>query len=129
MRIHERFASPPPFQNDFDARINGPDRGVINAWLAGIAKRTEWPAVARQAEAGELPVLPYRGGIAKPLKNPITKLGSLLYVAMWHGLRGDDLMLDTDHEPSMTCTRTGVRFVYTLNTARLLAISPEEDEQ
>lgn len=129
MRIHERFASPPPFQNDFDARINGPDRGVINAWLAGIAKRTEWPAVARQAEGGELPVLPYRGGIAKQLKNPTTKLGSLLYVAMWHGLRGDDLMLDTDAEPSMTCTKTGVRFVYTLNTARLLAISPEEDEQ
>ncbi len=125
MKICESFASPPPLEADFYQRNEGPDRGLINAWLAGIAMRQEQPAVAQRAMAGELPVLAFRGGVAKALKTRKPKLGALLYWAMWTGLRGEDLQVDTEDEPTLRCALHGVQVVYTHALHKLLE-APDE---
>ncbi|KQW24694.1 hypothetical protein ASC83_11095 [Acidovorax sp. Root402] len=98
--------------------MEGPDKGLINAWITGLAKSVDSPELAAKATAGELPVLPFRGGVEAAIKTK-TKVGHLLYVAMWQGLRGEDLQVDTDIELSMTCTRTGVPVLYTMDFEKL----------
>lgn len=117
-------SNPPPVEQDYDIRMNGPDGGIVNAWLAGLSMRSRLPKLATAAEAGELPVLPYRGGVERALKTK-SRVGSLLYVAMWQGLRGNDLDVDTSVEPVLTCARHGVTVRFTIQTAELLA---SEDE-
>lgn len=70
----------------------------------------------------------FKGGVAKPLKNQSIKIGSLLYLAQWLGLRGEDLDLDTAGEVTLFCSRTGVAVLFTLDTARLLATDDSLDE-
>lgn len=74
--------------------------------------RSESPALAARAMAGELPVLPWRGGVEKPLRSGV-KLGSVYYLAMWQGLRGDSLDVSLQQDALLVCTRTGqaVQFV------------------
>lgn len=110
--------NPPPISEVYAVRIEGPDKGLINAWITGLAKRGDAPELAAKATAGELPVLPFRGGVEAAIKTK-TKVGHLLYVAMWQGLRGEDLQVDTDIELSMTCTRTGVPVLYTMDFEKL----------
>lgn len=124
MHLHHPFQNPPAEQPDFDARMNGPDGGLVNAWLAGLALRTQRPDLAGAAQAGELPVLPYRGGVDRPLKRK-DKVGSLHYVAMWQALRGEDLALDTSAQPRLTCARHGVTVTYTANWKQWLSEEPE----
>lgn len=109
---------PPPINEDYTLRIDGPDRGLINAWLAGLEKRKEWPEVIAKVSAGELPPLPFRGGIAEEIQTK-KKVGHLWYVAMWHGLRGDDLNLSTGAELVMVCSRTGVSVLFTIDQEKL----------
>ena len=129
MLVRHSFDNPPPFEVDYAKRNDGPDRGLVNAWLSGIAMRKDKPILAQQAEAGELPVLAFRGGVAKALKTNKPKIGALLYVAMWTGLRGEDLHLDTEQEPSLQCTRHGVTVVYTHSISKLMAASQEGTEE
>lgn len=73
---------------------------------------------------GELPLLPFKGGIEppppdKPIKKR-KKTGSHWYLAMWQGLRGEDLLIDTESAPRLTCALTGVEVTFTLDTAKLL---------
>lgn len=122
MLVQARHSAPPPQQPDFDLRIHGPDQGLISAWLAGIAFASAKPEPPEVAAAlrDELPILPFKGGIDKVIKTR-SKIGALQYLAMWQGLRGNDLCLDTNDEPLRTCSKTGVTVLYTLNTQRLLA--------
>lgn len=119
MNISASFDNPPPFEPDYSARMDGPDKGIINAWLAGIDMARQRPELRAQALADELPVLPYRGGVEKKLKLK-QKIGSLLYLAMWRGLRGDDLDIDMDSEPVLVCSRHGVRVLFTLDYGKLM---------
>lgn len=133
MIVRESVASAPPVSKRYEDRLEGPDKGVINAWLAGLIKRREAFATSQptplrlvaRAEAGELPVLPYRGGVEVAIKRQ-DKIGSLLYVAMWLGLRGEDLLIDTDSEPTLVCQRTGVPVLFTLNTDKMLGTGDGE---
>lgn len=127
MRIQASFAAPPSFEPDYERRNHGPDEGLINAWLAGVSKRSAWPHIAQQAAAGELPPLPYKGGIPKQLKTVKEKIGSMHYLAMWTGLRGEDLDLDTEREETRTCTKYGVKVLFTLSTAALFANNDEPE--
>lgn len=125
MRLQHQFANPPEEEADFDRRINGPDGGLINAWLAGIAMRRLDRTKAQAAEAGELVPLPYRGGVEKKLKVK-TKPGSLLYLAMWRGLRGEGLDLETTQQYTLSCARHGVLVRFTPNVADLFE-GPADD--
>lgn len=118
MRLSHRFEDFDVRDMDapFDQRVNGPDSGVINAWRAGVAMRGA--PVQALAEAGELPVLPFRGGVERPLKIK-QKIGALHYLAMWQGLRGEDLELDTEDEPVLVCARHGVKVLFTLDYEKL----------
>lgn len=124
MLITASAANPPPISDDFAARVNGPDKGLINAWLVGLEKRASDPALSNRALEGELPPLPYKGGVEKQVKTR-KKMGSLWYVAAWHGLRGEDLKLDTEQELRLICTKTLVPVTYTFDSGKLFS-SPTE---
>ncbi|WP_367847027.1 hypothetical protein [Rhodoferax sp. WC2427] len=123
MLVCQRIANPPVVPTDFDARWNGPDFGLVCAWLRGIEKAKEAPDLAQRAAAGELIVLPWKGGVSTAIKGT-NKVGALLYVAMWLGMRGNDLVLDTELELQMVCTRTGVPVTYTRDSAKLSTAEP-----
>lgn len=126
MLIQASFAYPPAFKEVYEERVNGPDKGVVNAWLAGIAKHRDQSDIAMRAMAGELPILPYRGGVEKAVKSK-DKVGSLLYLAMWQGLRGEDLRIDLESEPKIVCSRTNVPVTFTLDLRKLLNSTTDEE--
>jgi hypothetical protein len=112
----------PPIQTEFDKRINGPDCGLISAWQAGILMAASHTSAAtvEAARRGELPMLPFKGGVERKTKT-LSKIGALQYLAMWHGLRGEGLQMDTDACPTKTCSRTGITVSFTRDVATLLA--------
>ena len=108
---------------DYDTRMNGADKGLINAWEAGRIKAKEDPDTAAKAVAGELVVLPWKGGVERPTENrkpPARKIGTLLYLAMWQGLRGEDLSIDLLAESVLTCTFNGTRVTYTGDVSKFI---------
>lgn len=118
MLVTASAASPPPPQEDFHARLHGPDRGLINAWLVGLNARKDRPDLAEAAQAGCLPPFIYKGGVAQKIKSK-NKIGSLQYLAAWQGLRGENLEIDTDAEVTVTCSKTGVPVTFTLDITKL----------
>lgn len=110
---------PPAFEACFNKRLKGPDRGLINAWLVGLTKRSSDPELAEKAVAGELPPLVFKGGVSRKIKG--AKIGALHYVAAWQGLRGEDLHLDTDEELILQCSKTNVSVTYTLDMSKLFS--------
>ncbi len=119
---------PPQLSDDWHTRWEGPDKGLICAWVSGIQKAQSDPEMAAKAGGGGLPVTPFKGGIKDAIKSK-TKIGSLHYIAFWQGLRGESLHIDQDSEPAMTCTRTGVTINYTGDIARLLQAGEEDNEE
>lgn len=97
----------------------GADRGLIFCWERGRRLRTDKPELAAHAERGELVPLEWKGGVRKKLKG--RKKGTLLYLATWQGLRGEDLDIDLEGERTVTCTRTGQAIVFS-------STSPEDVE-
>lgn len=117
-------------------RWHGPDGGLIWCWERGRLMRAERPEIARRAENGELPVLPWKGGIANPQqdeegrsedegqsaqqreagrtsgKNNNKKRGTLEYLAMWQGLRNEDLNISLADRTEITCSATGKTVVF-----------------
>lgn len=88
------------------------DAGLIVCWERGREKAAEDPELAKQARHGELVPLPWKGGLEKALKTT-SKFGTLRYLAMLQGLKGDDLSIDTEKEPFLVCTRFGVVVTFT----------------
>lgn len=108
---------------EFADRWNGPDKGLVTCWLTGLERRTSDRDLAARADAGELPVLPWKGGVAKEVK--VRKIGSLQYLATWQGLRGEDLDIYLDKDVQMVCSRTGVAVLFTGNLVLLGAAGEE----
>lgn len=100
-----------------DERWNGVDRGLIASWERGREKALEDPALAARAQAGELVPLPWKGGGDAPLKSG-KRVGVLYYLAMWQGLRGDDLNVNMAEDATLTCTRHGVAVTFTSDYGR-----------
>ena len=126
MLIEAKVDHPPAEPKDWDSRWEGPDKGLVVCWLRGLEKRREDPELAARATSGELPVLAWKGGVPKALKVK-NKVGALLYLATWQGLRGEDLLIDTDREITLTCARFGVPVLFTGDTKRLLLAATAED--
>lgn len=53
------------------------------------------------------------------------KYGSIFYLAMWQGLRGEDLQIDLAQESQRVCSRTGVTVIFTSDLAKLDADSEQ----
>ena len=123
MKISRSIDSPKRETQDFSTLWDGEDQGLIACWERGREKALESPELAAQAKLGELVLLPWRGGVEKVIKTK-NKYGSLRYVAMWQGMRGDDLDLDTEKEFQIICTRTGVPVTYTYDVSKF---GPEQD--
>lgn len=100
----------------WEARWQGPDAGIIASWERGREKRREDPALAARAVAGELIVLPWKGGVEKAIKG--SKYGPFHYLAMWQGLRGDPLEIDTSQNVTLVCSKTGVSVTYTADDSK-----------
>jgi hypothetical protein len=119
MKIH-RLISEPIRQNlTWDERWESADRGLIACWERGRAKSLEDATLAQQARNGQLVILPWKGGFKKAIKKN-QKYSSFNYLAMWLGLRGDDLDIDTENEPTLTCSVTSMTAVFTNDMTRLL---------
>jgi hypothetical protein len=80
------------------------DRGITYCWERGRQIRERNPDLAERAEAGELVMLLWQGGVETKLKEGYRKTGNLWYLAMWLGLRGDDLQIDMESTYTKTCT-------------------------
>ncbi len=94
-------------------RWRSEDKGLIWCWERGRKIAAEDPALAERAKKGELMELGWQGGVT-PSKNlkMKKKKGSHYYLAMWQGLAGNDLNIDTDSTPKLTCSVTGVEVTY-----------------
>lgn len=97
-------------------RWEGPDGGLIACWERGRAKRNEDPELAQRASAGELVVLPWRGGVDKAVKGD--KYGTLNYLAMYQGLRGESLDIDTDKVVVRQCEKTKVVVIFNIDASK-----------
>jgi hypothetical protein len=102
---------------DWHARWAGPDRGLVACWERGRELALEDPALAARAREGRLVVLPWKGGLERPVKAK-RKVGTLRYLAMWRGLRGEDLDLDLSEEPSLVCSATSQTVLFTDDLAK-----------
>jgi len=117
MRVYKSISDPIIEILDYDERINGPDRGLINSWFVGRRLALRDSNLVARIMAGELPVMAAKGGVKEEVK--VDKSGSLWYLATWQGLRGEDLDIDTESEYSMICSRFNVRVVYTFDLRKL----------
>lgn len=120
MKFEAKVASPPVQGDSYDERWNGPDKGLICSWLRGLEKAIESPELAHKARDGELPVLPWKGGVERTILSG-SKIGSLCYLAMWQGLRGEDLDIDAEKDHFRVYSKTGVEVVFTPMIERLFA--------
>lgn len=125
MRIWRSIQEPVNEVLDYDERIDGDDKGLINAWQVGRRLAERDPDVAARARNGELPVLGVKGGVERKIN--VKKTGSLWYLAQWQGLRGEDLDIDIAAEVTMVCSRTGMKVLYTLDLSKLFG-SKEDSE-
>jgi hypothetical protein len=93
------------------------DKGLIACWESGRARGLEDSELASIARNGELMILPWKGGVEKALKVG-KKYGTLNYLAMWQGLRGEALNISFVEELPLTCSRTGMTVTYTNDSAK-----------
>ena len=117
MKIHRLITEPIRENSKWEERWNGVDQGLIACWERGREKRTEDPTLAAQAREGQLVVLPWKGGVEKAIKKK-QKYGTLSYLAMWQGLRGEDLNIDSREELVLTCSVTKMTVVFTNDPAK-----------
>ena len=106
----------------------GDDQGLIACWEAGRKQRQSNPELAAKAEAGCLVTLPWKGGVDQKKPPKKAKYGHINYLAMWQGLRGEDLDVNFETEPELTCTNTGVSVVYTSIYAKYSGTDATESE-
>ena len=117
MMVHRRATEALRLGLSWDALWNGEDQGLIAAWEAGRVLASTRPDLSRLVLAGQFPTLPWKGGFDQAPKAKI-RYGTLLYLAMWLGLRGEDLLLDTDQETTRVCPLSGLRITFTADPSR-----------
>lgn len=112
LRIQRLVIDPPRVKLSWYELWEGPDGGLIAAWERGRAKASEADGIhlTNRALAGELVVLPWKGGVSQFVKGG--RIGSLLYLAMWQGLRADDLNISLDCETTKVCSATGTTVTF-----------------
>lgn len=95
-----------------DQYWSAPDKGLIKCWEVGRSLRVKNSNLKARCEAGELPVLGWKGGVS-PADKKNKKFGSLKYLAQWQGIRGENLSIDDGFETTITCSLTGSSVTFT----------------
>ena len=103
----------------WEHRWENDDKGLIACWERGREKRVENPQLAIDALNDELVVLPWKGGVEKAIKLP-HKYGSLKYLAMWQGLRSENLEISLNDEKSLICSKTKMKVTFTFDQTKLI---------
>lgn len=98
-------------------RWHDTDKGLIACWECGRKWSQEKPELADRARRGELIPLPWKGGVSRAVKSG-QKIGTFNYLAMWQGLRGNNLDLDTHCEPSLRCSKYDVVVIFTADSTK-----------
>jgi len=128
MQLNHSIDTPLRDALSWEERWAGSDKGLIACWERGRQKRLEAPELALQAEAGRLIVLPWKGGVdEKKIPKGKRKIGTMFYLAMLQGMRGEDLKIDTDSETELTCSTTGVTVTYTFDFVKYSGAGVESD--
>ena len=117
MQVYKSIVEPVRQGLTWEERWTAEDKGLITCWERGREKRAEDPLLAAQADAGQLVLLPWKGGVEKALKKK-QKYGTLYYLAMWQGLRGTDLRIATAGETVVKCTATDMEVVFTNDSSK-----------
>ncbi len=99
----------------WEKKWNGIDKGLIACWEAGRKIAETNSEILSSVQADELPILPWKGGFTKEINDKKPKYAPLFYLAMWQGIKGDDLHIDMDGEKSLTCSKTGMTSIFTFN--------------
>lgn len=89
----------------------GPDKGLITCWEVGRLKAKEEPDLADRAKAGELVPLPWEGGLQTAIKK-IKNYGTFNYLAMWQGLRGENLDIELGKTYTIVCSKHNKTVVF-----------------
>jgi hypothetical protein len=118
MHIHRSRSQPNRANPSWEERWGQADQGLILCWEIGRERAEQHPQLSARATAGELIPLSWKGGVEKPIK-PNHKYGSLFYLAMWQGLRGEDLDIDTGRDIEVTCTKNRTVVTFTGNHSLL----------
>lgn len=95
-----------------EERFGSVERGLVTSWEIGRRQAVLSPELAQSALRGELPLLPWKGGVDRALKKRF-KYGVLNYLAEWQGLRNEDLNIDTEAESAHVCSKYGVKVIFT----------------
>lgn len=117
MRITRSIEEPTRTNLSWQELWQASDKGLIACWESGRAKGLEIAELASAARNGELMILPWKGGVEKALKTG-KKYGTLNYLAMWQGLRGEALNISLVEETPLTCSRTGMIVTYTVDSTK-----------
>ena len=127
-RIYRSTIEPIRQNLSYAERWHGIERALVTCWEVGRQKRARdlkelqmrlqdsERTLTERAEAGELPVMGWTGGVSALLKGQ--KYGSLHYLAQWQGLRGKDLDIDLSQETAIICAKTSVKVIFTANPKR-----------
>ncbi len=110
-RIYKSIHDPIRENLTWNEKWDQEDKGLIFCWETGRREQLTDRNLAARAQCGQLPIMGFKGGIAKKLKQK--KHGTLYYLAEWYGLRGEDLDIDMDQEITLTCTRTDMPVTFT----------------
>lgn len=131
-RLTRSIAEPIRPEADWPATWQGPDKGLVYCWERGRMIRVDGVrvlgdadaarALVAAAERGELPPLPWKGGTSPEMTPTSKKIGTLQYLAMWQGLRNENLDLDLEGQTAIVCAATGARVTFQ-------AFVPDEDEE
>jgi len=111
MKINRSISEPIRENLTWHQKWQDSDNGIIFAWELGRKEAVTDTDLAARALEGQLVMLGWKGGVERRVK--VQKFGTLLYLAMWQGLRGEDLSIDTDVEVVLTCSKFGVPVTYT----------------
>lgn len=116
MRIRRSIAEPVRQGGTWKERWEGSDAGLIASWEAGRELADRDPDLFSRANLGQLPILPWRGGVEKLIKGP--KFGTYFYLAMLQGLRRQDLDIDIATEIMHVCSATGMAVTFTYDSKK-----------
>lgn len=110
VKVYRTIHLPPRLNPSWDERWRGEDGGLVASWEAGRRLADARDPRAALARLDQLPTLPWKGGFPAPDPNRPTpksqgqKYGTFFYLAMWQGLRGEDLSIDTSNEVTVVCS-------------------------